>query len=198
MSEEAKPKPERIVFRVGKNIYLRPVLKEDLPKLTIWINDPEVTMFLKASLPMTPEDEEGWYKKLSQKNDTEIRLSIVLKETDEFIGIIALHKINRQNGTATSGSFIGRKDFWGKGYGTEASTLLLEYAFNTLNLRKINSSVLTYNVRSKRRLEKCGYKEEGVRKAQIYRLGQYHDEILMAVFREDFLPFWEHYRSAFS
>lgn len=198
MSEETRGATDRIVFRMGKRIYLRPVLKEDVPKLTVWINDPEVTMFLKASLPMSPDDEEEWFNKLRTRKDTDITLAIVLVETDEIIGVISLHKVNRQDGTATTGSLIGHKDCWGKGYGSEAKMLLLDWAFNTLNMRKINSSVLAYNSRSKKALEKCGYKEEGVRKKQIYRLGEYHDEILMAVFRENFTPFWENFPGAFS
>ena len=148
-----KPVQNRVVFRMGKRIYLRPLSKEDIPLLAVWINDPEVNQYLKISHPMRLEDEMKFYESLGErKND--IIFAIVLKDTDDIIGTMGLHKIDHKNGLATTGSFIGRKDLWGKGYGTEAKMLLLEYAFNTLNLRKVCSIVYDFNERSKKCLKK--------------------------------------------
>jgi RimJ/RimL family protein N-acetyltransferase len=187
----------RIIFRMGKRIYLRPILKEDVPLLTIWINDPEVHQFLKVNAPMSPEDEIRFVDSLREKKETDIVFAIILEKTNEFIGVMALHKIDHRNGTATTGSFIGRKDLWSKGYGTEAKMLVLEFAFNMQNLRKICSSTYDFNGRSKRCLEKCGYHEEGVKKKQKYRNGRYCDEHVMAVFKEDFLLLWKKYKKKF-
>ena len=74
--------------------------------------------------------------------------------------------------------------------------LLLNYAFNTLNLRKIVSRVVSFNRRSKAYSEKCGYKVEGVLKKDIFKDGEYHDLICMAVFKDDWLPLWEKFRKA--
>jgi hypothetical protein len=60
-----------IIFRAGKRIYLGPVLKEDLPILTTWINDPEIGQFLQVYLPTTVEDEEKWFSGLSDKKPNE-------------------------------------------------------------------------------------------------------------------------------
>lgn len=187
----------RIVFRMGKRVYLRPILKEDVPLLTIWINDPEVHQFLKVNAPMSPEDELRWVESHSERKSTDISFGIVLVDTNELIGVMSLHKINHQHGTATTGSFIGRKDLWSKGYGTEAKMLVLEFAFNTLNLRKISSIVYDFNGRSKRCLEKCGYVVEGRKKEQQFRNGRYCDEFILAVFRDKFLPLWEKYKKKF-
>ncbi len=182
---------DRIVFRMGKRIYLRPVLKEDLPQITIWINDPEITQFLAVSAPMTPEDEEHWFNKLREHKTTDAIFAIVLEQTDELIGLTGLHRIDHMHGLAVTGSYIGRKDLWSQGYGSESKMLLLDYAFNTLNLRKICSNIYDFNPRSKRAQEKCGYVLEGVRKAHKYRNGRYADEYNMAVFKETFLPLWK-------
>lgn len=184
----------RIVFRMGKRVYLRPILKEDLPLITIWINDPEVTQFLLVSHPMSYVDEEAWLEDLHKRKETNVGVAIVLVETNEIIGTMGLHGIDHRNRRATTGSVIGRKAFWSKGYGTEAKMLLLEYAFNTLNLRKVCSAVLDLNGRSMKALEKCGYKPEGVLKEHIFRNGRYADEHLFAVFHKDFLPLWEKFR----
>lgn len=183
-----------IVFRMGKRVYLRPILKEDLPLITVWINDPEVMQFLLVSHPMGPEDEEAWLEDLRKRKETNVTVAIVLVDTNEIIGTMGFHGIDYRNGLATTGSMMGRKDLWSKGYGTEAKMLLLEYAFNTLNLRKICSAVLDFNGRSMKALEKCGYKPEGVLKEHFFRNGRYVDEHLFAVFRKDFLPLWEKFQ----
>lgn len=186
-------KPSKLVFRMGKRIYLRPLSREDAHILTTWINDPEVHQFLTTLKPVTLEDEYDWFEE-TRKNKTLAVFVIVLKETDEPIGVMGLHEINNLHGTATTGSFIGRKDCWNKGYGTEAKMLVLEYAFNTRNLRKICSSVFDFNGRSKRALEKCGYRVEGVLKKHRYRNGRYCDEIRLAVFKKDFMPLWRKFK----
>ncbi len=192
-----KKQNDRIVFRMGKRIYLRPIIREDIPAITRFINDQEVHQFLKVMRPMSEIDEMEWFESLAKKGGTDVLFAIVLEKTNEIIGVMGLHKINYRNGTATTGSFIGRKDLWSKGYGTEAKMIVLEYAFNTLNLRKINSTVYDFNGRSKKCLEKCGYREEGVRKEQHYRNGRYCDDYMMAVFKDDFIPLWEKYKKKF-
>lgn len=185
------------MFRTGKRLYLRPIQEGDLPDLERWINDPEVTQFLEASYPMTMADEQAWFEGLSKRKESDVVLGIVLKEGDRFIGNMGIHRINHRHGFATTGSIIGAKEHWGKGYGTEAKMILLEYAFNTLNLRKICSLVYDYNPRSKKCLEKCGYRVEGVQKAQIFRNGRYADVYQLAVFRDQWLPLWAEYKEKF-
>jgi RimJ/RimL family protein N-acetyltransferase len=113
-----------------------------------------------------------------------------------FIGVMGLHGISWPDGTATSGACIGNTNYHNKGCGTDAKMLLLEYAFQTLNLRKVCSTVFAFNRRSRSYNEKCGYVVEGVRQAHVFRNGAYHDEILMAVFRDKWLPLWEQWQRA--
>lgn len=188
---------DRIVYRMGKRIYLRPILEEDMPLITVWINDQEVAKYLAISLPMGPQDEKKWFSSLSERTGKDVIFAIVLVENDELIGVMGLHHIDHQHGLATTGSYIGRKDLWGKGYGTEAKMLVLDYAFNTLGLRKILSEVYDFNERSAKSLEKCGYVRQGVQKEHKWRNGRYADAYLYAVFMKDFLPRWEIYRKEF-
>lgn len=179
-----------ITFRRSKRVSLRPVLRSDIPRITAWINDPEVTQYLRVYLPMMETDEEKWFEKLGERKQDNIVLVIEIYETDSIkrpIGITGIHNINWKDRTAITGTMIGAKDFWGKGYGTEAKMLLLDYAFNTLNLRKMCSSVFEFNKRSLAYSLKCGYYEEGRLRRQVYVKGRYWDEIMIAVFKEDFL-----------
>ncbi|KKS75406.1 MAG: GCN5-related N-acetyltransferase [Candidatus Azambacteria bacterium GW2011_GWA2_42_9] len=183
----------RVVFLRGRKVILRPLDKEtDLEACQRWINDPEVRQYLKRFLPTSKQTESEWLDSLGKKTD-DIVLAIETLD-GKFIGTMGLHKIDWKDRTAITGALIGDKTYWGKGYGTDAKMVLLDYAFNQLGLRKICSSVLAFNKRSLRYNLHCGYKVEGIQKKQIFRDGKYRDKLLLAVFQEDWLPIWEKYR----
>lgn len=182
------------VYRSGKYVYLRPLSKEDVPLLTQWINDPDVTQYLNRVFPASFLEEEQRVENVGKSSEHEIVLGMCLK-TDELIGTIGLHHINWINRTAITGTLIGAEEHRGKGYGTDTKMLLLDVAFNALGLRKIASCVFSFNGRSARYSEKCGYRREGVLKQHHFHNGEYHDELILAVFRDDWLPLWEAYRA---
>ena len=183
----------RVVFLRGRKVILRPLDKEtDLEACQRWINDPEVRQYLKRFLPTSKQTESEWLDSLGKKTD-DIVLAIETLD-GKFIGTMGLHKIDWKDRTAITGALIGDKTYWGKGYGTDAKMVLLDYAFNQLGLRKICSSVLAFNKRSLRYNLHCGYKVEGIQKKQIFRDGKYRDKLLLAVFQEDWLPIWDKYR----
>ncbi|MEA2112464.1 MAG: GNAT family protein [Patescibacteria group bacterium] len=188
MSEQ---KSQPIVFLKSNRVILRPVLKEDIPSLTKWVNDPEILPFLGRYLPVMEADEEEWFNNLHKRKPNHIVLAIIADE--KIIGTMGLHRISMKDRVATTGALIGEKDYWGKGYGSEAKMILLDYAFNTLNLRKICSFVIAFNERSYKYSLKCGYKEEGRQRKHIYRFGKYWDQIFLAVFKEDWLPLWKEF-----
>lgn len=181
-----------VVFLKGGRVYLRPPMKSDIPRLLRWINDPEVNRFLGSYLPMLEQDEEEWFEELHKGKLHNMVFAIMLGET--HIGNMGIHRIDWKSRVATTGALIGEKDYWGKGYGSEAKMLLLNYAFNTLNLRKICSNVVAFNERSVGYSLRCGYQEEGRLRAQHYEHGAYWDEIRLAVFKEDWLPLWEEFK----
>jgi RimJ/RimL family protein N-acetyltransferase len=185
-------KEERIIFLEGKKVILRPLNKRtDLEKTVKWINDPDVRQFVSNFLPVAEQEEEKWF---DNRRDNDIVLIIETKD-GKSIGTMGLHKIDYRNGLAITGALIGEKDYWGKGYGTDAKMILLNYAFNVLNLRKIKSGALAFNGRSINYNKKCGYKEEGVLKKEIFVNGEYVDMVQLAVFKKDFLPLWKKYQN---
>ncbi|NQV87992.1 MAG: GNAT family N-acetyltransferase [Parcubacteria group bacterium] len=191
-------KKDCVIFRKGKRVFLGPIELEHVPLLTKWINDPEVNEFLTIIKPNSSLSEEKWVRSLGDR-ENDVTFGIFLFSTGEMIGVIGLHQINNVNGTATTGTIIGEKNQQNKGYGTEAKMLLLEYAFNTLNLRKICSQVYDFNGRSRKCLEKCGYKLDGgdPLKAHVYRNGNFVDLYNLAVFKDDFLKLWAKYKKKY-
>src|SRR5919107_1358942 len=85
------------------------------------------------------------------------------------------------NGSAMFHITIGEKDVWGKGYGTEATQLMLEHAFAHLGLHRVALAVFSFNERAIRSYEKAGFRVEGRAREAIWRKGRFWDEISMSV-----------------
>ncbi|HEY9481177.1 MAG TPA: GNAT family protein [Candidatus Paceibacterota bacterium] len=180
-----------VVFLRGKKTLLRPLEEEDLPLLTKWINDREVTRYLVTYLPMSAEKERDWFMKLKDNKD-EVTLGVCLLD-GTLIGVMGTHHIDWKDRITTTGAFIGDKRYWGKGYGTDAKMQLLNYCFNTLNLRKIQSRVIAFNARSLAYSKHCGYQIEGTSRLETFKEGKYWDVVDLGLFREEWLPYWEKY-----
>jgi RimJ/RimL family protein N-acetyltransferase len=172
-------KDGRVVFRRGPRLYLRPFDKSDIPLFVRWVNDQEVTRGLTITRPLSTTEEEQWFEQ-NVKDDSSVKLLMVLNEGDRPIGSIGLHQISHLHGTAVMGWSIGETTDWGKGYGPEALRLLLDYAFLDLNLRKITAGVFDFNDKSQKALEKCGFQLEARLCRHRYRQGRYVDELLFA------------------
>jgi RimJ/RimL family protein N-acetyltransferase len=185
---------DRVIFLKGKKVIMRPMNQEtDMADFQRWINDPEIRRFLTGCMPISMQQEEKWFDALPDRHG-HIALAIETIEDGVLIGNMALHNINWISGTAVTGALIGNIEYQGRGYGTDAKMTLLNYAFNTLGLRKVCSEVLDFNGRSLRYAAKCGYKEEGRLVQHNLFNGKYYDNVLLAVFREDWLPLWEKYQ----
>jgi RimJ/RimL family protein N-acetyltransferase len=180
-----------IVFLRGKRTILRPLSESDIPLLQKWVNDPDVRQFVKRVFPATEIDEHEWIESLSKKVGKDIVVMIEVK--GKPIGVMGIHGINWKDRIATTGAMIGEKEYWGKGFGTDAKMALLDYAFNTLNLRKIMSRVHAFNKRSLAYSLHCGYKIEGRLIRQRFSHGRYWDEIILGLFKSQWLSIWEAY-----
>ncbi len=158
----------------------------DVSVLTSWFNDQEVVRYLgRPFTPMYAHDEEEWIRKLSNQKDQVVFM--IDNENNVPIGTIGLHKINPRDQRAILGIAIGDKTHWNKGYGTDAIKVLLRYGFNTLNLRKITLAVFDFNERGMKCYRKCGFVEAARLREEVWIDGAYRDEILMAVFRDEWL-----------
>ncbi len=185
----------QIIFRKGKKTILRPKEKGDGERAVRWLNHPKTTKFLNRRMPLSYFEEDEWIAADHKKHHSDISFAIDTLD-GKHIGFIGLHSIDWINRRATTGTVIGAKQFIGKGYGTDAKMLLLDYAFNSLGLRKICSRVFAFNERSVRYSEKCGYVVEAQLKDHHFVDGEYCDEILMAVFREGWEPLWKEYKKS--
>lgn len=171
-------------FLIGTKVYLRPLEREDAPTVAPWFNDPEVRRTLLRQRPISLRAEEEFIARANQTDD-DLVLGIVVRETDRLIGGAGLHRIDWRNRHACFGIGIGVRDEWDRGYGTEATRLLVGHALETLNLNRVWLEVYEDNPRALRAYEKVGFRREGLLRQDSYRAGRYWDTILMAILREE-------------
>jgi RimJ/RimL family protein N-acetyltransferase len=173
---------------VGR-VRLRAIERSDLPRYVEWLNDPDVTRGVGRSLPLGIEEEEVWFNDLQKKDPMERSMAIdALKDTTwQHIGGCGLFDFNHQARRATSGIMIGDKAFWDQGYGTEAMILLLDHAFLTLNLHRVDLQVYEHNQRAIKVYKKIGFVEEGRLREHHYREGRYFDTLIMSILQEEWL-----------
>ena len=171
----------------GKLTKLVPLdFDKHLANVCAWANDLELTeTLLFGDQPMTKSAEKEWFDSVSQAREHEIVFAIETLD-GEHIGTSGIHHINHQHGTATTGSYIGVKSEWGKGYGTDAAIVRARYCFHVLGLRQLYSSVLEGNERSLKMQEKVGYVAYGVAPKKFWKRGKYRDETLTVLTRERF------------
>ncbi len=171
-------------FLTGERVYLRPVEMPDLDRFVAWFNDPMVRLTLTSPFPLNSLREREFLEKL-YKDNRDVVLAVVAKEGDVHIGVAGLHGMGLPNRNATFGIAIGEKAYWDKGYGTEATRLMLNYGFGTLNLHRITLWVFDFNARGLHIYQKLGFVEEGRKREAVFRGGKYQDEILMGILENE-------------
>lgn len=169
----------------GTKIRLRALEHDDLPHFVRWINDPETRRFMVLRYPLSMTEEEKWWQGFLQRENDHI--FAIEAEDGTYIGNVGLHDIEPENRRAELGIIIGDKAHWGQGYGTDAVSALLRWAFEYLNLNHISLRVYDYNERAIGCYQKCGFRHEGTMRQARYADGQYHDEWIMGVLRDEFL-----------
>ncbi|MBB6733882.1 GNAT family N-acetyltransferase [Cohnella zeiphila] len=110
--------------------------------------------------------------------------AVTLDSDGAFIGIVGLH-INKSHRTAELAYWIG-KPYWGAGYGTEAASRVVEFAFEELKLNRVFAAAMTRNPASYRVMEKIGMKHEGVLRQHIRKGEGYEDLRYYGLLQSDF------------
>lgn len=169
-------------FIKGKKCSLQAVSVGSVSTLTNWMNDDEVThLMFTGSKPVT-------YKtvlEMLRPKDAEVLLGIWV--ANHFIGTTGLYSIHPIARSAEFRIFIGDKNYWNCGIGTECTQMLLDYGFNRLNLNMIWLGVNVENKAAIKVYEKTGFAHEGRLRQVQYRNGRYYDVFRLSILREE----WE-------
>jgi RimJ/RimL family protein N-acetyltransferase len=161
----------------GEQVYLRPITIEDTDLAVKWRNEKVVVENFIYRQPVSRADHLNWLEKKVFKGL--VHQFIICMNTDGFpVGSIYLQNFEEDNKKAEWGIYIGEERAYGKGVGTEAARLILDYAFENLGMHKVVSRVLAYNKASIRMNEKAGYVKEAYLKDELFIDGKYEDLIL--------------------
>lgn len=172
----------------GNRVLLRAMARDDLPRLCAFNNDLDVELAGGGDPPM-PQSLE----KLQADFDREVSSggrndgAFVIEADDLVIGQAALFNYDHTARTCELGITIGDRRYWGRGYGREAVSMLVEYAFRLRNYHKVWLRVNGRNVRAQRAYAACGFVEEGRQRRQVWSNGDYDDLISMGLLRSE----WE-------
>lgn len=177
---------EPILTLIGEKVALGPLRRELLPLYQRWMNDFEVTRTIGRPMwPLTLEAEEAWYEGAA-RSEWQVTFTVYERATLRPIGNSGLIGIDHQRRVAEFGILIGEKECWGKGYGTEATRLVLDYAFNGLGLHNVMLRVYAHNPAGIRAYERAGFRLIG-RRREAWRMGDLvRDELYMDCLATEF------------
>jgi RimJ/RimL family protein N-acetyltransferase len=170
---------------VGERVVLRSPEEEDGAAYHRWANDPEVTHTLETRYPTSVAFFESALADPPDPDGRVLTFSIENAE-GELIGRIGLAAIDRDNGHAELGIVIGEPDAWGKGYGAEATRLMLRFAFEEMRLEKVYLGVLEYNERALKMYAACGFRRDGCRRRHYFHRGRHWDVYELSILRDEF------------
>lgn len=177
----------------GKRILLREWQEEDVDDLVEGLNNLNVSKWLGAvPYPFTKRNAEEFlhYAMHLAGNAGNLMLAIVLKENKKVIGGTSIESIHKRNGTASGGIWLN-ETYQKNGYGAEAFSLRIQYAFEVLGLRRMENGYFPGNEKSEKMQKRLGYQNEGIRRKKYLCLatGEYVDECITGLLKEEFVPF---------
>jgi len=155
----------------------------DIPNKIKWINDPENNRFLHYDLPLEEEKTRNWFEKNKQRTD---RYDAVIEADGVPCGLIGLLDIDRKNSKAEFYISMGEASYKGKGVSAEAGKLLLQYAFEELNLNRVYLYTETGNISAQKLFEKIGFIREGIVHNDLFSRGKYVDRVIYGISKDEF------------
>jgi RimJ/RimL family protein N-acetyltransferase len=171
----------------GKRVRLRAVEEGDLPLLHLWANDEELWSQLGGwRFPTSMDAVKSWFSGL--KNDAlNLRLIIECIEDGEAIGTANLVDIDWKNSHATHGMLLASPERRGKGYGFDTVMAVMRYAFDELQLERLETDIIEYNAPSLALyVGRCQWQEEGRLRRWHFRKGRRWDKVLVGVTRDEY------------
>ncbi len=164
-------------------VTIRPFEKRDIPKKVEWINNPENNQFLHYDIPIEVEKTEDWFERNKFRED---RYDAIIEADGIPCGTIGLLAIDKKNHKAEYYIAMGETFLKGKGISTEATKLVLNYAFKNLELNRVYLFTETENIIAQKLFEKVGFVREGCIKQDIISRGRYVDRFVYAILKKDF------------
>ncbi len=177
----------RNLFR-GTHIRFTALTPGDLPTLAGWYEDAGFLRLYdsRPAYPKTEAELGKWLAEVAEDKNTFV-FAVRPLAGDDLLGYLELDGIDWQHGVCGMGLGFGERANRGKGYGYEATQLALRYAFDELNLHRVQVTVFSYNQSSLALVDRVGFRREGVFRERLQRDGKRHDMFLYGLLRHE----WE-------
>lgn len=171
---------------LGKKIFLRAIEENDLELLHKWANDYGTQDIMgDIHFPSSMDFHKNWFNKLKD-DKLNLRLAIDSEESG-LLGLSTIINIDWRNRHAWHGIMLGDKNIRGKGYGIDAVMATMRYAFEELNLERLDGAIIEYNTVSiEFYCNRLGWKKEGLKRRYYFRKGKYWDQIVLGITKEDY------------
>ena len=173
----------------GESVYLRAMEMSDLDNIMKYWNTYETRQFLGPAIPMSRNNEMTWLERATKYNpfrDGEMVLAIIDKKNGDFLGTCGISGISPGADHGEFGIAIHNPDNLSKGYGTDATKVMLWVGFNILGLHSIYLRAFSHNKRAIRAYEKAGFKMAGTFREHVFSEGRFHDHIIMDITAGEF------------
>lgn len=168
-------------------IYLRALEENDYLNSLKWRKDVEIWEMVVGQRYFVSEYyEKKWIVDRINSQSKNLTLVICDKKDNNAIGFVHLTNIDYKNKNALLGILVGEKEYWGKGYATEATMQILHYGFFEMGLERIEAYQLMSNIGSIKMCLKCGFQNEGIVRHGVFKSGEFKDLNLMSILREDY------------
>ena len=182
-----------LVFKMigGKRVRLRSFELSDLDEIMKYWNNMELRNLLGGADrgPVTRNEEEEWVRstwKLRQERRA-FTFAIETLSDNKLIGGTGLFNIDWTSRSTAVGISIYNPKYWGKGYGQESMNLMLGFAFQNLNLNRVELDVFDFNKRAQKCYLKVGFKEVGRRRKARFIDGKYRDAIMLDILKDEWV-----------
>jgi len=172
----------------GERVALGPLRRDLAGAYARWVNELEVRRGLDFLGVATPEDQEKWVgdnlERASRREPEAVEFTVYDRSDSAPVGTAGLMRINHAHGRAEFAIAMGERR--GQGLGTEATRLVLDFAFHVLQLRNVMLETLEWNAAATTAYERAGFRRIGVRRGAATGRGGRVDVVLMDAVPEDF------------
>jgi len=172
-------------FIIGEKVYLRPIEKEDAPHLLRGANHPEIRDSLFIYFPKNLERMREFIEKLYGDQET-VLLMICDRSDNAPVGYTGFFRCDWGSRAAIFFITLFDPERKGKGFGGEATRLIVQYGFETLNLNRIQLHVWTGNTAGIKAYQKAGFQIEGTLRQAMYHRSEYCDFHVMGILRKEY------------
>jgi diamine N-acetyltransferase len=184
MTEE-EPKQQRLILVQGNRVGLGALRHDLIPAYLRWRSDPEVMRGTGESTQVpTVEAVQAWYEQATRPGNSEVHFTIYDLDDVAPVGTALLVRVDQHAGTAEFGLTIGERR--NQGLGSEATKLVLDWAFTVMGLHNILLVTFSWNLPAIRAYSKAGFREIGRRRGAVLTFGQRYDQVLMDAVADEF------------